>query len=258
MQQTTCNRRHAACSGQPSRHDAPCKGQHAAFNRRHATANVQHISTTWKKQQTPCNAQRTSCNRQRATCDRQHTAGSAQRQQTTGNAQHLTYNRQRATADDMQGEACSVLPMRDATGNTRHRRILHFVCGEQRAADNQHRVRRIVLDNQRATRHRRHTRRCNMHHTTRAAARNEQTRNRPQAASNGMHWMRRTQSGRSRSSRVRNPLLVMFCVRVSCCALAVRGCLCCAVLCCDTRTRTAAHTASGSLAALDLGRRPAR
>jgi hypothetical protein len=150
----------------------------------------------------------------------------------------------------MQGEACSVLPMRDATGNTRHRRISHFVCGEQRAAHNQQHARSIVLDNQRATRHRRHTRRCNMHHTTPTAARNEQSRNRPHAAGNGMHWMRRTQSGRSRSSRVRNPLLVAFCVRVSCCAVA------CAVLGCDTHTRNAAHTALGSLAALDLGRRP--
>ncbi len=44
-----------------------------------------------------------------------------------------------------------------ASCHMKHTASPHFVCGEQRAADKQQHARSIVLDNQCATRHRRHT-----------------------------------------------------------------------------------------------------
>jgi hypothetical protein len=93
--------------------------------------NVQHISTTWKRQQTPCTAQRTSCNRQRATCDKEQAAGSAQRQQTTGNAQHLTDNRQLATASRRHA-ACYPCEMQQETHGTAAFRISCVASSGQR------------------------------------------------------------------------------------------------------------------------------
>ena len=86
-------------------------------------------------------------------------------QQTTCNRQQTTCKRTRAVA------RC----------NGKHTAPPRIVCSEQRAADNQQHARSIVLDNQCATRHRRHTG---------AAACSKHTRNRQHAAGNAMHGMR--------------------------------------------------------------------
>ena len=179
----TDNRRHATNgedatdATQRATHNVQtaCAMQRAVCSKRHATRNGRH-ATTWKKART------TACNGQQAT--RQQTAGglrhagnTAQKTAKTGSA----CNRQRAS--DSRPHARARKHLRDATGNTRHRRISHFVCGEQRAADNQQHGPSLVLDNQRATRHRRHTSRCNM----------------PQTHMK-IHGVRRTKSGGSRTS----------------------------------------------------------
>ena len=81
-------------------------------------------------------------NRQHAADTAQKTANNRQRmQQTTCIRQQATCKRTRAHA------RCK----------RKHTALPHFVCGEQWAAGNQQHARSIVLDNQCATRHRRHT-----------------------------------------------------------------------------------------------------
>jgi hypothetical protein len=112
----------AACIMQRTQQQTTDRVQHAASNVRHATAFAQRIAT----------------NKQRAECNRQQIAGDVQQ-----------------TADDMQEDACSVLT--HASCNGKHTALPHLVRGEQRAARKQQHARSIVLDNQCATRHGRHT-----------------------------------------------------------------------------------------------------
>jgi hypothetical protein len=101
----------------------------------HAPSNVQHATAI---------AQRIATNKQRAECNRQQ------------------------ISDDMQEDACSVLTHASCDG--KRTALPHFVRGEQRAAHNQQHAHSIVLDNQCATRHGRHTQDAT---TNRAAACNK-------------------------------------------------------------------------------------
>jgi hypothetical protein len=137
MHRGKCDRRHANATGKirlttrvqhtTSRQHAPCSGQYVANNtdmqsaRQHATCSMQHAARS--RPQATWKRHRTACNGQRASVSRRHARG----------REH----------------------MRDAT--RKHTASPHSVCGEQRAAHKQQHARSIVLDNQCATRHRRHT-----------------------------------------------------------------------------------------------------
>ena len=124
----------------------------ATDNMRRATGSVQHAT----ENPVLCR-QRGNDNRRRAPGNkhatkqettRQHAAC---RQRATGSMQPTTCNRQQTACRRTTANArCS----------RRHTALPHFVCGGQRAAENQQHARSIVRDNQCATRHRRHTR-CN-------------------------------------------------------------------------------------------------
>jgi hypothetical protein len=151
---------------------APCSGRHAACNRQHAPDFMQHAASNndmqRNRQHAPGNVQNATetrfCvdNAEKAT-DSVHRATNMQQgkrqqatcglQQTTVNVQHATDNVHQ-TADGMQEDA-STCEMQQETHGT-----AAFRAREQRAADNQQYARSVLLDNQCATRHRRHTR-CN-------------------------------------------------------------------------------------------------
>jgi hypothetical protein len=105
-------------------------------------------------------ADATANERSRATCTKQRAARNRHRaeksnQQATRGMQQPTDSRRRATDSRRQEDACSVLT--HASCNGKHTALPHFVRGEQRAEHNQQHARSIVLDNQCATRHGRHT-----------------------------------------------------------------------------------------------------
>jgi hypothetical protein len=112
----------AACIMQRTQQQTTDRVQHAASNAQHATDLAQRIAT----------------NKQRAECNSQQIADDVQQ-----------------TADSMQEDACSVPTHASCDG--KHTALPRFVRGEQRAAHNQQHARSIVLDNQCATRHGRHT-----------------------------------------------------------------------------------------------------
>ena len=140
-----------------------------------ATGNMRQTSSNMQRTTTTCNAtdtvQQATGSGQRATNDvekttdgmqrttdnkatetkasMRHAADTAQKTVETGNA----CNRQRAS--DSKQHARGREHMRDAT--RKHTALPHFGCGKQRKADNQQHARSVVLDNQCATRHRRHT-----------------------------------------------------------------------------------------------------
>ena len=129
-------------------------GQYAAHNndmqraRQHAICSMQQ--TTDNVGKTIDSVQRTTDNKatgDKATCGRQQTP--RERQQPAGNAS----NRQRAT--DSRRHARGREHMRDATGNTRHRRISGAASSGQRTTSSMREA--LFYDNQCATRHRRHT-----------------------------------------------------------------------------------------------------
>jgi hypothetical protein len=105
-------------------------------------------------QQTADNVAKTACNGQQAT--RQQTTGGLRHAGNT--AQKMTSSRQRMpqTTDNRQQTTCK-RTRAHARCNRKHTALPHFVCGGQRAAQHQQHARSIVLDNQCATRHRRHT-----------------------------------------------------------------------------------------------------
>jgi hypothetical protein len=160
VQQTT-TRQHAAYSG-----------KYAANNKRHATRNRQHAPDFKQHAADNNDVQR---NMQHATGNVQHARDNVEfgkdhwqqdtRQQET--RQHAVRGRQRAkdgiTRQRMQQATC--IRQQTTCKSTRaharckrkHTASPHFVCGEQQAADNQQHARSIVLANQCATRHRRHT-----------------------------------------------------------------------------------------------------
>ena len=109
------------------------------------------------KQQTTDNVAKTACNGQQAT--RQQTAGGLRHAGNTAQKTASSRQRMQQTTCIRQQTACR-RTRAHARCNRKHTALPHFVCGEQRAAENQQYARSIVLDNKCATRHRRHTR-CN-------------------------------------------------------------------------------------------------
>jgi hypothetical protein len=135
-----------------------------------ATGNMSQTSSNMQRTATTCNA---TCNRQQG--NMRHAAdnvefGKHNRQQETRRhvtRQHAACSTHRAedgkTRQRMQQTTCirqQTTCKRTralASCNGKHTAPPHIVCGEQRAAGNQQHARSIVLDDQCATRHRRHT-----------------------------------------------------------------------------------------------------
>jgi hypothetical protein len=191
MQRTTCkserqHKQRAACTDNMWTFDDQRNGQSAANSRRHATRNRQHARCA--RLHAACIMQRTQQQTtdrvQHATSNVQHATDIAKKIST--NTQRAECNRQRI-ADDLQEDACSVLT--HARCNGKHTALPHFGCGEQRAAEDQQHARSIVLDNQCATRHRRHTQDA----TYDPCRSMQQTHIK-------IHGVRRKKSGRSRTS----------------------------------------------------------
>jgi hypothetical protein len=88
--------------------------------------------------------------------------------------------------------------MRDATRNTRHRRISCATSSWQRTSSSMREALFSTTSAQHGT-----DATHKMQHTTGAAACSKHTRNRHHAAGNAMHGMRRKEAGRSRTSRLR-------------------------------------------------------
>jgi hypothetical protein len=156
------------------------------------------------------NRQRGEDNRQRAIDSRQqgkketgglrHAADTAQKTESSGQRiQRNTCNRQQTACKRTRAHARC---------NRRHTALPHFVCGGQRAAENQQHARSTLY----ATASTQHgtdaTQDATHDHTTRAAACTKHKRNRQHAAGNAMYEMRRTQSGRSRTSGHAAPAVV--------------------------------------------------
>ena len=153
MRRGTCNRRHAACNTQQPDNMRDACGQYAANNndmqraRQHAICSMQQ--TTDNVEKTIDSVQRTTDNKatgDKATCGRQQTP--RERQQPAGNAS----NRQRAT--DSRRHARGREHMRDATGNTRHRRISCAASSGQRTTSS---MREALFSTTSAQHGRRHT-----------------------------------------------------------------------------------------------------
>ena len=175
---------------QRNRQHAPDTGQRAAGNR---TPILCRQRGKDNKRRAPGNKHAT---RQETT--RQH----AGLQQTTGNGQHATDNVHQ-TADGMQEDA-STCEMQQETHGTAAFRVRR--ASGKRAAGNQQYARRIVRDNQFATRHRRLTQ-----DATYARCRSMyQTHTEPTTRSRqcNVYEMRRTKSGRSRTSGHAAPAVV--------------------------------------------------
>ena len=184
MRRGTCNRRHAACNTQQPDNMRDACGQYAANNndmqraRQHAICSMQQ--TTDNVEKTIDSVQRTTDNKatgDKATCGRQQTP--RKRQQPAGNAS----NGQRAT--DSRRHARGREHMRDATGNTRHRRISCAASSGQRTTSSMREALFSTTSAQHGTgaTHK-------MQHTTGAAACSKHTRSRHHAAGNAMHGMR--------------------------------------------------------------------
>ena len=136
----------AICSEQRRRATRKAAGnvQHATDHRqggkdngRRATGNRQQ----GKRQQAPCCMPQTPRRKPQS------------KQPGTGNGQREAFNGQE-TADDMQEDARTCEMQRETHGTAAFR--------VRQAADKQQHARSVVLDNQCATRHRRHTQRCNI------------------------------------------------------------------------------------------------
>ena len=128
-QRAMCSEQQTICTAHENRQHAPDFKQHAADNN-DMQRNIQHAA---------CNGRRAPCNTQRGIRKRPLTT----RNKATGNMRH--------GADTAKNTA---KPRAHARCNRKRTAPPHFVCGEQGAADKQQ---SIVLDNQCATRHRRHT-----------------------------------------------------------------------------------------------------
>ncbi len=197
MQHATCNRRHTAsnrqppsqhapCSGQPSTHDAPCKGQHAAVSKPHATAKraayIDNVSKTTDAMQ------RATEIMQPSTGDMRQTAGSRKRAKTANNRKRAAFNGQQttcATASRRQARG-SMQRATHARCNRKHTAPPHFAFRARRAAGSGQPAawaKPCTRQPARNTAQTPHTRRCNM----------------PQTHMK-IHGVRRTKSGRSRTS----------------------------------------------------------
>jgi hypothetical protein len=175
VRHATCNRRHAARA--TDKQHAPCSGRHATRNKQRATGNMRQTSSNMQRATTACNAadtmqpgngQRAACNgnpvlcRQRGKDSRRRAPGNKHATKQEATRQHASCSRQRATGS-MQQTTCSrqqtacKRTRAHAKCNRKHTALPHFVCGGQREAHKQQHARSIVLDNQCATRHRRHT-----------------------------------------------------------------------------------------------------
>jgi hypothetical protein len=139
-QQTTCNAQQATCPSTSCNMQRPTTTCNATDAMRQTPCNRQQA--TGNGQQTACNGHQTT--RQPATGGMRETP--RKRRQAAGNAS----NEQRAAFNGQHSRGRE--HMRDATGDTRH---CHISCAAGSRPD-QH-ARSIVLDNQCATRHRRHT-----------------------------------------------------------------------------------------------------
>jgi hypothetical protein len=116
------------------------------------------------------------------------------------NGQRAACNRQRAS--DSRRHARGREHMRDATGNTRHCRISCAASsGKQTSSMREALSSTTSAKNGTDDTHK-------MQHTTSAAARTKHKRNRQHAAGNAMYEMRRTKSGRSRTSGHAAPAVV--------------------------------------------------
>jgi hypothetical protein len=153
--------------------NATCSMQHATGNVQHATHNVEFVKDHWQQ------ATRQQETRQHAACSRHR----AEDGKTMQRMQQTTCIRQQTTCKRTRAHASC---------HRKHTASPHFVRGEQRSADNPQHARSIVLDNQCATRHRRHTQDAT-YDPCRAAC-SKHTRNRQNAADNAMHGMRRTRT----------------------------------------------------------------
>jgi hypothetical protein len=212
MHLTTCSvkqktsRQHAACSGQHAANNkqAARNGQRAtcpntscnmqrALTPCNATDTMQRATgsgqqTSWKRQQTACNGQQGN----KATGNMQHGADIAQKTAKPGDA----CNRQRAS--DSRRHARGREHMRVATGTPRHCRISCAASSGRRTSSSMRKALYSTTSAQHGT-----DATHKMPHTTGAAACNKHTRNRQHAAGKAMHGMRRPESGRSRTSRLR-------------------------------------------------------
>jgi hypothetical protein len=127
----------------------------ATDNMHRETGNVRHATETLVGVD---NAGKTTDGVHRVTNMQQGKRQQGNMRPAANNGQRAAFKGQQTT--DNRRHARGREHMRDATGNTRHCRFSCAEGSEQRVADNQQHARRIVLDNQCATRHRRHTR-CN-------------------------------------------------------------------------------------------------
>jgi hypothetical protein len=211
--QGKCNGRHAACDSTTSKQHAPCSGRHAKRNKQRVACNRQHAPDFMKhaasnndmqrnRQHAPGNGQRAACNRTPVLSDGVHRATNMQQgkrqqgnmhsglQQTTGNGQHATDNVHQ-TADGMQEDASSCVMQQETHGTAAFR------------------VRRAAGSGQPASmREALYATTCAQHGTditqdeTHARCHSmQQTQTEPTTRSRQCNYeMRRTQSGRSRTS----------------------------------------------------------
>jgi hypothetical protein len=183
--------RHAADTAQKTAKPGnACNRQRATHSRRYARGR-KHMRDTW-------NSEKTIDNRQQGN---KATSGMQQppRRRRQNQATHATDNVQ-PTADDMQEDATSCEMQRETHGTAAYR-VQRAAGNGQLAACAKHCSRQPVR-NTAQTPHK-------MQHTTGAAACSNHTQNRHRAAGMETYEMRRTEPGRSRTSRLERGLLAV-------------------------------------------------